>query len=115
MASSPFPVYLHFQTKVTRLVLQVITAFGSQLVSVDIGELKHNIGPVHIPFTFQHENLCWTVIKMKKKTFMLAFIEDTIISSIRIPKLLNPVLAHMRIRIRIMLFSSVTFKTPTKN
>ncbi len=70
MASSPFPVYLHFQTKVTRLVLQVITAFGSRLVSVEhqvLGELKHNIGPVHIPFTFQHVYLCWTVIKMKKK------------------------------------------------
>jgi hypothetical protein len=42
MASSPFPVYLHFHTKVTRLVLQVITAFGSQLVSVEHQVLENS-------------------------------------------------------------------------
>jgi hypothetical protein len=70
----------------------------------------------HIIFLlYRNENLCWTVIKIKIKPIILASIEeDTIISSIQISKLLNPVVAHMQIRIRILRFSSVTFKTPTK-
>jgi hypothetical protein len=83
----------------------------SQLVSVE-----HQVMENLFFLLFRNENLCCTVIKIKIKPTILASIEEyTIISSIRIPKLLNPVVAHMQIRIWILLFSSVTLQDANQN